>query len=113
MRARLAALCARKAGHRKNVGVENPTNIYMGFALVLMVLAGTSVAHSLICDWRTSKKQQAKKIMATAKFFSAKPTGPLPGRDLPPQPLPMASTFTASGVGHAQSVDCQAAASFA
>ncbi|MFZ0644160.1 MAG: hypothetical protein WAN72_08000 [Candidatus Acidiferrales bacterium] len=76
MRARLAALCARKAGHRKNVGVDNPTNIYMGFALVLMVLAGTSVAYSLNWDWRIQQKQQAKKIIGQRKFFSRLSTGP-------------------------------------
>jgi hypothetical protein len=34
--------------------MEDPTKVYMGFALVLMVLAGTSVAHSLIWDWRAT-----------------------------------------------------------
>ena len=70
MRARLAALCARKAGHRKNVGVENPTNIYMGFALVLMVLAGTSVAHGLICGGQDHVRNTKRKKSATARNCS-------------------------------------------
>ena len=71
MRARLAALCARKAGHRKNVGVENPTNIYMGFALVLMVLAGTSVAHGLIWDWWGYPKNSNRKFLESRIKFAA------------------------------------------
>ena len=45
--------------------------VYMGFALVLMVLAGTSVAYSLIWDWWGRPKNSKRKVRNRELKFAA------------------------------------------